>query len=740
MTHISVNPQILVHLWEQLIRDEKIALLELVKNSYDADASNVSINFVNIDNQDIWMITISDDWVWMDKNTIENKWLSIWESDKWEKVKNWIKTEKYNRLPIWEKWIWRFWIHKLWNSVELISKRKESNKEVYLKINWLDFAWKKDFEEVSIDVIERELTEFDKKTSWTILRISNLKIERDINKYQNVSNAIYSIQPFFKEIENFTIKINLDLLESTKILNKSNGTLFSEDEYTNKIQSEHRILEWNKDILKRDEIAELALYKGTAILEWSKIASIKYDFLPNDIMSQSVQGRSINEKDEYLWSNLDLYQDWKVIDLEKKGIWKVKLEFLMFNWDKDLRNLSNINHVKKYLSENSWVRVYRDWIRVYNYWEKDNDWLWLSHRRMQRFAGNISKNLIIWAVYIDRLESTGLIEKSNREWFVENKAFEYFKWAIIKVVKTLSQLRYEDIQKVKLANKGGQVKSQPIKNEINWVNNIVEKLYEEKVLPEKEYKSIKNLMSNLESEYEHFTDVLITSASAWLNMWLIIHEMEKIVKETKLSLKLINAKETENDSKNHIQKAKKLVAHLQSLIKWYSILIRKTWFKNLNISKLIRQASFNLEYRFEAHKVDFNYDVAESIEVFWSEKYLLWCIQNILDNAIYRLDRKAKIKWNTFEKKIHISCYSDTDNTYLIIENNWRNLTIEPSLAVKPLVSDKEWWMWLWLHLCNEVMKSHSWTFSIANISNDLISEKTFSEGVVCMFKIPNNA
>lgn len=41
--------QILLQLGEQLIKSESVAILELIKNAYDADAKNVSVSMIDID-------------------------------------------------------------------------------------------------------------------------------------------------------------------------------------------------------------------------------------------------------------------------------------------------------------------------------------------------------------------------------------------------------------------------------------------------------------------------------------------------------------------------------------------------------------------------------------------------------------------------------------------------------------------------------------------------------------------
>lgn len=63
--------QILLQLGEQLIKSESVAILELIKNAYDADAKNVSVSMIDIDIPQIGYIEIVDDGVGM------NLWLSL---------------------------------------------------------------------------------------------------------------------------------------------------------------------------------------------------------------------------------------------------------------------------------------------------------------------------------------------------------------------------------------------------------------------------------------------------------------------------------------------------------------------------------------------------------------------------------------------------------------------------------------------------------------------------------------
>ena len=58
----------------ELISDEPVALVELVKNSYDADASTVEIRFTGNDPSRPERIIVTDDGIGMNLDTILSAW------------------------------------------------------------------------------------------------------------------------------------------------------------------------------------------------------------------------------------------------------------------------------------------------------------------------------------------------------------------------------------------------------------------------------------------------------------------------------------------------------------------------------------------------------------------------------------------------------------------------------------------------------------------------------------------
>ena len=132
----------------------------------------------------------------------------------------------------------------------------------------------------------------------------------------------------------------------------------------------------------------------------------------------SVEIKNSDLEKEYIedkFSRLDvkaLTSNREIINIEKDNI--------IYNYVNTEKSTIN-----DYLRENGGIRVYRDNVRVYDYGERDNDWLGIDLKRVHRVGGNISNNIILGSVRLDRKYSIGLKEKTNREGFIEDEAYNY---------------------------------------------------------------------------------------------------------------------------------------------------------------------------------------------------------------------------------------------------------------------------------------------------------------------------
>ena len=113
--------RLILQLGDQLIRNERIALFELVKNAYDADATNVKITMNNVSSLKSGEITIEDNGIGMDYDTILNEWMEPGTDNREKQFQDGLPSQIYGRLPIGEKGIGRFAAHKI--GARAISQR-----------------------------------------------------------------------------------------------------------------------------------------------------------------------------------------------------------------------------------------------------------------------------------------------------------------------------------------------------------------------------------------------------------------------------------------------------------------------------------------------------------------------------------------------------------------------------------------------------------------------------------------
>jgi len=141
-THFKANAGLKDILGRGLIYDDNIAIIELVKNSQDADSAKVEIQFNNADTiSDNSELIIRDIGNGMNLYDIENKWLNMAYS---EKKGN---TRDNNIAYAGNKGVGRFSCDRLGTQLVLYTKKVDS-LPLKLSINWKDFENKNINDEV----------------------------------------------------------------------------------------------------------------------------------------------------------------------------------------------------------------------------------------------------------------------------------------------------------------------------------------------------------------------------------------------------------------------------------------------------------------------------------------------------------------------------------------------------------------------------------------------------------------
>ena len=113
----------------------------------------------------------------------------------------------------------------------------------------------------------------------------------------------------------------------------------------------------------------------------------------------------------------------------RNGIGDVYFDLRIFDLDPQVLQFvaTDRKGLRSFLHQNGGIKVYRDGVRVFDYGEPRDDWLSLGTRRVNVPSKRVSNNILLGAVELDGVSSRGLVEKTNREGFIENEEFRMFR-------------------------------------------------------------------------------------------------------------------------------------------------------------------------------------------------------------------------------------------------------------------------------------------------------------------------
>ena len=191
---------------EELISDEPVALVELVKNSYDADATSVHVRFEGINPNHPERIIVVDNGLGMSLDTVLTSWLEPGTSTKRK-----VDRSPGGRLYQGAKGIGRFAAARLARSLFLESRPPSDQYGVVVLLDWGAFGDEGYLDEISIDYEERPFGKF----SGTRLSLEGLRKEWRGEDYEQLYDRLSRmISPFSTEagvLEVSDFKVVLDI-------------------------------------------------------------------------------------------------------------------------------------------------------------------------------------------------------------------------------------------------------------------------------------------------------------------------------------------------------------------------------------------------------------------------------------------------------------------------------------------------------------------------------------------------
>ncbi|NQY68284.1 MAG: sensor histidine kinase [Flavobacteriales bacterium] len=432
----SVDAGIINRLGKELVGRHETAVSELVKNSYDADATEVKLIFKEAYDEG-GILNLEDNGVGMTMDQLVNGFMRLSSSDKIHNP----TSPKYGRTRAGRKGIGRFATQRLGTKLTVITQTLDTEYALKIVIDWEKFEMDKDLSSIT-NSIEQVSKNKEEGTSLIIEGLRDWWTDAMIKRVYRYTADLLQPFPLSKERKD---------AEEDKEDPGFSSSYFRDNEGNKIIDEEEAFL---KHALAEIEGYVLADGQGCWALESNKLNFPQEVFL-------------IGKEKELPESKFELI----------KGI---HFKCYYFLYDSNLLPKQSMTLIREVANERGGVRLYRNGFRVLPYGEKLNDWLGLDDSSGQRVIIPSHRNINFFG-FVEVSDNSGLKfdETSSREGLFENDAVEelvnFVHRSIISAVLKVADLR----GRKQTAGQKGFIKASPTEKVDSAIADLKD-AYEEK--------------------------------------------------------------------------------------------------------------------------------------------------------------------------------------------------------------------------------------------------------------------
>ncbi|PWJ57380.1 histidine kinase/DNA gyrase B/HSP90-like ATPase [Dyadobacter jejuensis] len=699
LTHkIRPSARLIYTIGSDLIGDPFAAIVELVKNSYDADANKVEIAFkyTEVDNENALKITIRDDGHGMDFDTVINKWLVPATDDKLKRK----VSKKGTRALQGRKGIGRFAASILGQEMTLSTVCEKGEKSVAV-IDWRIFKTDEYLDKIEL-LVEKNDTDEPPGTEIVI-------IARDEAVQEIVSGTEGSVESI-KKIDSKLSYWNKDTIsqlvnELRKLISPFDESI--EERFIINLSFENSPFSDIDNNIKIETfpIIKFYDYRISGLVSDKGEANLLFEnnLNPNAVQAERIiKNFHLSKSSEFCG---EIKMDFRVFDREPEAIDNLINKGLIHPVSKILMGKREARNL---LNEVYGVNIYKSSFRIRPYGNKGVDWLGLDKSRVQSFADRISNNQIVGFVTIQPEELSGLEEKSARDGLKENEYYFGLKELALKVLSELEERRFA----YRVKSKKSRGESSKLQDSINSLFSLTEvksaigKKLSEFNIDKKAIEEIDNILTKeeikkveLKEDIEKTIAIYQGQATLGKIVNFILHEGRKPLQffnsETKLMERYLNFyRETKdeahfNELTRSINEFKINSKFISTLFKRISPLAKLKRDKKTDFSvlKVVNESIEVFKSSMTEKYIQVNIVGNEKVQIFgWSEDLYI-ALTNLIENSIYWLDLS-----HSNEKVITIELIENIDTVIIDYRDTGPGLTdleIESGAIFEPGYSKK---------------------------------------------------
>jgi signal transduction histidine kinase len=377
----------------ELIRDEVMAVVELVKNAHDADASHVRLEMIDVTTEQ-GEIRIFDDGHGMGVKELLDAWMQPAGSTKAAADR---KYSKGGRRVLGEKGVGRFAADRLGQFLELESRSRYHGETIEARFDWDLF----DDPELMLSDIQTEWKARalePKAAAGTVIIIRGLRSRWDQRAFRKMAIRLQRLVNPLSDGSGFTIE------------------------------------------LTSNEFPDYSGHLDPGIVGMAPY-NLSVDYDGNGSLRVS------NGEDE------EVVLPW----VSGRPLCCGPARVILRAFDLESDSISRIGspvEVRAWLRQWSGVSIYRDGFRVLPYGEPDNDWLRLDQRRVNNPVEHLSNNQVVGFVEITSDGNLELRDQTNRGGLIHGPAYEDLKRLVLYSLQLVERKR-QSVRRPKLdENKG----------------------------------------------------------------------------------------------------------------------------------------------------------------------------------------------------------------------------------------------------------------------------------------------
>jgi signal transduction histidine kinase len=713
-------------LGEQLIKNEQIALAELIKNAYDADAEWVKVSFVDFGEKmeilEHSKIIIEDNGCGMTLDVIEKSWMNPATPNKKAKTGDAKKSLEKGRIIQGEKGIGRFSILKLGRKINITTRPKGSNDEYVIDYDLSSYdddfltvgGQEKELyiDDISINVYSQQPTQItdrevivnsqkysENNHNGTKIEISNLKGEWSKRKIEDVNKESQKLQSIFD-----------------KIFDKQSNDKF---EIGFEVNNE-RVSVSDKTIENLDN-----LFQNKAVL---KITNGKYKekdkYFEFNLNDNPVK---LNLNDERI-TGLTIFKEYFIkpnlfgFDIKESSCGNFGFNFFVFDFTAKKESKFYLDSKEKELIKEHRIYLYRDKIRVAPYGDPDDDWVGTDKKRAVGRSGDyLSNDQVVGFIDITKKDNPNLKDKTNREGLIEQGSATKDFIALLQIIllyvrqHPYAQYKYkivqqeqQEINKLRIVD----AKFEALKNSIGS-NTIAMAAYNDVI------KSYKIEQDFYKKQLDTTTDLAgvglsVETASHDIMMMLGkgVEAIDSLIKDIEGDIL------SEKEMSEELLKIRGIFSFVDTQMRDIQLLFKssKQRRRPIRINDILDKVVTIYKRTLQRENIEFEVIKKGSpVMAKCTDAVLLQLLINLFDNAVYWLSAI-----NIQQKKITITL--DGDNKQLIFSDNGPGIRDDDKPYIfEAFYSGKEDGRGLGLYIARQLLNRMDYSIDLAELSSEKI-------------------